>query len=143
MIKIAVYGKGGIGKSTTVSNLSVALAETGLQALFRRDIGGTLVALVGGEDGREQPFQGAVVGVGHLVVDVGRRGGRRRGALRVCVRDMLHGAHLGHREQRAVERFAAVGDRALCGRCRLGCGRLPPGRRPGRLKGPALGGEGE
>ncbi|ETJ36431.1 hypothetical protein Q604_UNBC09308G0001, partial [human gut metagenome] len=26
MIKIAVYGKGGIGKSTTISNLSVALA---------------------------------------------------------------------------------------------------------------------
>lgn len=27
MIKIAVYGKGGIGKSTTVSNVAVALAE--------------------------------------------------------------------------------------------------------------------
>ena len=27
MIKIAVYGKGGIGKSTTVSNISAALAE--------------------------------------------------------------------------------------------------------------------
>ena len=27
MKKIAVYGKGGIGKSTTVSNLAVALAE--------------------------------------------------------------------------------------------------------------------
>ena len=33
MIKIAVYGKGGIGKSTTVSNLSVALAETGLRVM--------------------------------------------------------------------------------------------------------------
>jgi len=30
MIKIAVYGKGGIGKSTVVSNMSAALAETGL-----------------------------------------------------------------------------------------------------------------
>lgn len=30
MIKIAVYGKGGIGKSTTVSNISVALAKQGL-----------------------------------------------------------------------------------------------------------------
>ena len=30
MIKIAVYGKGGIGKSTTVSNVAVALAEKGL-----------------------------------------------------------------------------------------------------------------
>jgi nitrogenase iron protein NifH len=29
MIKLAVYGKGGIGKSTTVSNLSAALAEKG------------------------------------------------------------------------------------------------------------------
>ena len=27
MIKIAVYGKGGIGKSTTVSNVAAALAE--------------------------------------------------------------------------------------------------------------------
>ena len=27
MIKIAVYGKGGIGKSTTVSNVAVALAD--------------------------------------------------------------------------------------------------------------------
>ena len=29
MIKLAVYGKGGIGKSTTVSNLSAALSEMG------------------------------------------------------------------------------------------------------------------
>lgn len=29
MIKIAIYGKGGIGKSTTTSNLSVALSEMG------------------------------------------------------------------------------------------------------------------
>lgn len=29
MYKFAFYGKGGIGKSTTVSNLSVALAEMG------------------------------------------------------------------------------------------------------------------
>ncbi len=33
MIKIAVYGKGGIGKSTTVSNLSAALAEKGLRIM--------------------------------------------------------------------------------------------------------------
>ena len=33
MIKIAVYGKGGIGKSTTVSNLSVAFAEKGLKVM--------------------------------------------------------------------------------------------------------------
>lgn len=33
MIKIAVYGKGGIGKSTTVSNLSAALAERGLRVM--------------------------------------------------------------------------------------------------------------
>lgn len=33
MIKIAVYGKGGIGKSTTVSNLSVALAKSGLKVM--------------------------------------------------------------------------------------------------------------
>ena len=29
MIKLAVYGKGGIGKSTTVSNLSAALSDMG------------------------------------------------------------------------------------------------------------------
>lgn len=33
MIKIAVYGKGGIGKSTTVSNISAALAESGLKVM--------------------------------------------------------------------------------------------------------------
>ncbi len=33
MIKIAVYGKGGIGKSTTVSNLSAAFAEKGLRVM--------------------------------------------------------------------------------------------------------------
>ncbi len=33
MIKIAVYGKGGIGKSTTVSNMAAALAETGVTVM--------------------------------------------------------------------------------------------------------------
>lgn len=33
MLKIAIYGKGGIGKSTTTSNLSAALARKGLQVL--------------------------------------------------------------------------------------------------------------
>lgn len=33
MIKIAVYGKGGIGKSTTVSNIAAALAEQGLTVM--------------------------------------------------------------------------------------------------------------
>lgn len=33
MIRIAVYGKGGIGKSTTVSNLAVAFAEKGLKVM--------------------------------------------------------------------------------------------------------------
>lgn len=33
MVKIAVYGKGGIGKSTTVSNLSAALSEKGLRVM--------------------------------------------------------------------------------------------------------------
>ena len=32
MIKIAVYGKGGIGKSTTISNVAVAMAEAGRRA---------------------------------------------------------------------------------------------------------------
>lgn len=33
MIKIAIYGKGGIGKSTTTSNLSAALAARGLKIM--------------------------------------------------------------------------------------------------------------
>jgi len=33
MIKIAIYGKGGIGKSTTASNLSLAFREMGLNVL--------------------------------------------------------------------------------------------------------------
>jgi nitrogenase iron protein NifH len=33
MKKIAIYGKGGIGKSTTVSNISAALAERGLRVM--------------------------------------------------------------------------------------------------------------
>ena len=33
MIRIAVYGKGGIGKSTTVSNVAAALAEMGLRVM--------------------------------------------------------------------------------------------------------------
>lgn len=33
MKKIAIYGKGGIGKSTTTSNLSAALAERGLRVM--------------------------------------------------------------------------------------------------------------
>lgn len=33
MIKIAVYGKGGIGKSTTVSNVAAALSESGLTVM--------------------------------------------------------------------------------------------------------------
>ena len=33
MIKIAVYGKGGIGKSTTVSNVAAALSEQGMKVM--------------------------------------------------------------------------------------------------------------
>lgn len=33
MVKIAIYGKGGIGKSTTASNIAVALAERGLRIM--------------------------------------------------------------------------------------------------------------
>lgn len=33
MLKLAFYGKGGIGKSTTVSNLAVAFAEKGLRVM--------------------------------------------------------------------------------------------------------------
>ena len=52
MIKIAVYGKGGIGKSTTVSNVSAALADMGYKVM---QIGcdpkaDSTVSLRGGED---------------------------------------------------------------------------------------------
>ena len=33
MIQLAFYGKGGIGKSTTVSNIAAALAERGLRVV--------------------------------------------------------------------------------------------------------------
>ena len=33
MKKLAIYGKGGIGKSTTVSNVAAALAEQGLRVM--------------------------------------------------------------------------------------------------------------
>ena len=33
MIKIAVYGKGGIGKSTTVSNMAAVFAESGMTVM--------------------------------------------------------------------------------------------------------------
>lgn len=33
MLKIAIYGKGGIGKSTTAANLSAALSESGLRVM--------------------------------------------------------------------------------------------------------------
>ena len=33
MIKLAIYGKGGIGKSTTVSHIAVALAKKGLKVI--------------------------------------------------------------------------------------------------------------
>ena len=33
MVKIAIYGKGGIGKSTTTSNLSAALSKLGLTVM--------------------------------------------------------------------------------------------------------------
>ena len=56
MIKLAVYGKGGIGKSTTVSNLSAAMAAMGLTVLqvgcdpkadsTRNLTGGTSIATV-------------------------------------------------------------------------------------------------
>ena len=33
MVKIAIYGKGGIGKSTTTANLSAALSKMGLKVM--------------------------------------------------------------------------------------------------------------
>ena len=47
-MKIAIYGKGGIGKSTVTANLSAALAEEGRRVL---QIGGALKPHAGDRDG--------------------------------------------------------------------------------------------
>ena len=38
MLKVAVYGKGGIGKSTITSNLAAAFAAMGKNVSFRSDV---------------------------------------------------------------------------------------------------------
>ena len=58
MKKLAFYGKGGIGKSTTVSNLAVAFAERGMKVM---QIGcdpkaDSTLSLLGGDGGLRAVF---------------------------------------------------------------------------------------
>ena len=76
MKKIAIYGKGGIGKSTTVSNIAVALAQQGLTVM---QIGcdpkaDSTLALRGGADNGNRTMPGNKPGI-KTVLDLIRERG--------------------------------------------------------------------
>ena len=57
MKQIAIYGKGGIGKSTIAANLSAVLGLAGLNGLFDRHFAGSQLAGLLGQSQKRRQFR--------------------------------------------------------------------------------------